>query len=75
MVLGAMELLTLLSVGFSSNVANLAHLGGIVVGLVFLLFRRKNTGKKLRKKTSKFGRNLKLVVNNDVPPKDPKYWN
>jgi len=75
MILGAIELLTLLSTGFSSEVANLAHIGGALVGFVFLYYWINFKGQRLRKKTTKHGRKLKLVVDNDNPPQEPKYWN
>ncbi len=75
MLLGGVELLTLLSTGFSSNVANLAHLGGVVVGFLFLYYWINFKGKRLRKTTSRHGRKLKLVVDNESSKKDPKYWN
>lgn len=78
MILGAVELLTLMSSGFSGQVANLAHLGGIVSGFLFLTFWTRWKTKSVRKSTQKRGRKLKLVVNNDKPGSDgdgPKYWN
>ncbi|MCC6278586.1 MAG: rhomboid family intramembrane serine protease [Oligoflexia bacterium] len=76
LVLGALELVLVLNNGFGgSQIASLAHLGGIVVGLVLLKLSPylKFSGKAGKSKTSK----LKLVVNN--PSEDesdkPKYWN
>jgi len=79
MIIGAVELLTLMDSGMGSQVANLAHLGGIVVGFVFLTIvaqwriRQSSGG-------SKRGRRLKLVVDNERktsgdPSDGPKYWN
>lgn len=55
-----------------SEVAYLAHLGGIIVGFVYIMIdkwksqpRKNNGGKK--------GRHLQLVVDNDKSK--PKYWN
>jgi membrane associated rhomboid family serine protease len=63
-----------------SEVAYLAHLGGIVTGYIFLVsytrFQRFQWNKKTVQKHK--GRNLKLVVDNDKsdsPPDGPKYWN
>ncbi len=75
MILGVIELLSLLSSGFSSEVANLAHLGGVIVGFLFLTFWVRNKGQRLRKKTNRHGRKLKLVVDNDKNSREPKYWN
>lgn len=85
MIIGAVELLYLMDSGMGSKVANLAHLGGIVVGFIFLavvarLRMQKSGG------GSKRGRRLKLVVDNErskptgtsaSAPSDqgPKYWN
>jgi len=73
MLLGAIELVSLLSSGFGSNVANLAHLGGIVAGFLFLIFYTKWQGRRVRKRTKRHGRSLKLVVDNER--KNPRYWN
>lgn len=77
LLLGLFEFLTLLSSGFSHNVANLAHLGGILAGFIFLnLWARWVSQKKRRKFTKKRGHNLTLVVNSKEDPEDfpPKYW-
>ena len=78
MIIGAVELVTLLDSGFGSDTANLAHLGGIAVGFVYLsvVARMRTNGKPTG--GAKRGRKLKLVVNNDAEPKtpdEPKYWN
>jgi membrane associated rhomboid family serine protease len=84
MILGAVEVVTLLNSGINGgDVANLAHVGGLISGFVFLRIYtalqqrkwRKGGGAKAR------GRGLKLVVNNDGKKDDggggdgPKYWN
>jgi membrane associated rhomboid family serine protease len=74
MILGGMELMMLLNNGIGGGqVANLAHIGGVVSGFTFLIFwtwyqknRRNGSGWRRRK--------LKLVVNNESD-KEPKYWN
>lgn len=73
LILGAIELVMLMSQGIAGGkVANLAHLGGIVTGFIYLTIwanrekRKKGGGGDGKKKS-----NLKLVVNNDKP----KYWN
>jgi len=72
MLLGAIEVVMLLNQGLGAGkVANLAHLGGIVSGFIYLMLwtRIKGSGKvKEAGKKSK----LKLVVNNESKP---KYWN
>ena len=62
-----------------SEVAYLAHLGGIATGYLFLTgttrWQRYRWAQKNQQKHK--GRNLKLVVDNDKknPPDGPKYWN
>ena len=78
MILGGVELVTLLNEGMGgSQVANLAHVGGMVSGFVYLLAWTRIKQKQWRKnsKKSKGRRNLRLVINNDEDPDDPKYWN
>ncbi len=88
MIIGLVELVTLLDSGMGSQTANLAHLGGIVVGFVFLaLVARYRARAAKGPGLSRRGRNLKLVVNNerrsgnrgdddpDPSDKGPKYWN
>lgn len=79
MIIGFVELVTLLDSGIGSSVANLAHLGGIVVGFLFLAIVARLRARKSG--TPKRGRRLKLVVNNerkgpgDDDPNGPRYWN
>ncbi len=80
MILAGIELVTVLNAGVSSdsNVANLAHLGGLISGYLFLFiytrFYMGRQGKGSDRKSR--GRNLKLVVNNEPSKsKDPKFWN
>lgn len=79
LIIGVVELVTLMDSGMGSQTANLAHLGGIVVGFLFLSavaqyrIRQSSGG-------GKRGRRLKLVVNNDRKTEsnkgdEPKYWN
>lgn len=77
LILGAIQVITLLQVGMASNVANLAHLGGIIAGFLFLvLWTRLQRGQWKKSSTKKRSRNLKLVVNNDDDDDSgPRYWN
>ncbi len=79
MLIGGIEVLNLLSSGFQSQTANLAHLGGLIVGFVFLYGWNRWQGRGPRRRSAqKHGRTLKLVVNNDDPGgahKPPRYWN
>ncbi len=88
MIIGLVELVTLLDSGMGSQTANLAHLGGIVVGFVFLAGVARWRARAAKGPgSSRRGRNLKLVVDNerrvgnrgekdpDPSDKGPKYWN
>lgn len=78
LIAGGIELVTLLSAGMGSRVANLAHLGGILCGFLFLMFWTRWRHRKVRKTTQRHGRKLKLVVDNERngSKKDgPRYWN
>ncbi len=78
MVAAAVDFSSLITTGFAgTEVAYLAHLGGALVGFLYLMARTrwklKNTRSKLKKKTS----GLRLVVDNDKLKSEngPKYWN
>lgn len=78
LIIGLVELVTLLDSGMGSQTANLAHLGGIAVGFLFLTAVARWRARGSSSSSSKRGRRLKLVVNNDrKPPGEdgPKYWN
>lgn len=82
MILGAVEVVTLLNNGIGGgDVANLAHVGGLVSGFLFLQAYTRLQQRKWRKGggAKARGRGLKLVVNNDNKKDDkgggPKYWN
>ena len=82
MILGAIDLASMLSSSRgSSDVAYLAHLGGLLAGFLILkgtnLYQRILWGQKVKKRS----RNLRLVVDNDDdakkkdPNQGPRYWN
>lgn len=79
MILGGIEAISLVSTGVAGgDVANLAHLGGLVSGYFALIASNRFQRYWWNRKAKKRGRNLRLVVNN--PEKDdskqgPKYWN
>ncbi len=81
MLLGLIELVTLVNMGVAGGeVANLAHLGGLISGFLFLFFwtRRKQRawrqGHRVRHKSKKS--DLRLVDDKETGNKDdPKYWN
>lgn len=80
MILGAVEAVTLLSNGIGGgDVANLAHLGGIASGFLFLQGYTRFQQRRWRKQSDRRGRGLKLVVNNDKKDGEkgggPRYWN
>jgi membrane associated rhomboid family serine protease len=70
MILGGVEIVMLLNNGIGGGqTANLAHLGGLLAGFIFLI-----TWTRIQRRQSKGGRGkLKLIVNNDK--NQPKYWN
>jgi membrane associated rhomboid family serine protease len=70
MILGGVEVVMLLNSGIGGGqVANLAHLGGLMTGFVFLALWTR-----MQRRQAKGGRGkLKLVVNNDKDK--PRYWN
>ncbi len=73
-IIGFVELATLLDSGIDNGVANLAHLGGIVAGYLFLNFWTKWRFRLQTSGASRRGRKLKLVVNNERNS-SPRYWN
>jgi membrane associated rhomboid family serine protease len=75
LIIGGVELVTMLDSGAGSQVSNLAHLGGILVGFLFLIFIARWRTRKASP-GSRRGRRLKLVVDNERPSENgPKYWN
>lgn len=79
MILGAVEVATLLNNGVGGDTANLAHLGGLLSGYLFLKGYTRFQQKRWRKQSDRRGRGLKLVVNNDRKDEEkgggPRYWN
>ncbi|MBC7742617.1 MAG: rhomboid family intramembrane serine protease [Bdellovibrionaceae bacterium] len=79
MLAAAIDFSSLLTTGFAgSEVAYLAHLGGALVGFLFLMgharWKLSQNKAKLKKKSS----SLRLVVDNEKLRKEedgPKYWN
>ncbi|MFZ3229751.1 MAG: rhomboid family intramembrane serine protease [Pseudobdellovibrio sp.] len=79
MIAAGLDLSSLLTTGFAgSEVAYLAHLGGAVVGFLFLMLHARWKLRQTKSRLKKKGSNLRLVVDNDkLSSKDdgPKYWN
>lgn len=80
MIIIGVELAYLLGSRLSGDVANLAHIGGVISGFLFLYLYGKYQRRRSRKVTVRRGRKLKLVVNNNNQhDKDdtsgPRYWN
>ena len=80
MILGFIQVSSLLTTGVvGGEVAHLAHLGGILSGIVYIFLWGFYKSKVQESKNKKKGRNLRLIVNNeeqDTPKKrDPRYWN
>jgi membrane associated rhomboid family serine protease len=77
-ILAALEIFTILTGGLDGGreTSNLAHVFGLLSGFLFLSGWTRWQKRKAKKTSSKWGRNLRLVVNNDeLEKKDPKYWN
>ncbi len=67
LLIAAIELVSLLNSGFSSPVANLAHLGGIVAGIIFLNFWKIVQKITIRRwKKLKGSVHLKILKNDDT---------
>ncbi|MFN8847307.1 MAG: rhomboid family intramembrane serine protease [Bdellovibrionales bacterium] len=58
-----------------SEVAYLAHLGGLVSGIFVFWGQRKWNLIKDQRKNNQKGRHLHLVIDNDKKDENPKYWN
>lgn len=72
LLIAGIELVTILDNGFSGPVANLAHLGGLLSGFLFLQFRKqlqRNYFKKLKRRGFKSPR-LKIVNDDDKKKSD-----
>lgn len=74
LIIGLIEAMTLLSDGFTSRVANLCHLGGILSGYLYLYFHSR-IKPKMSKMRENRKRRLKLVVDNEAKTNKPRYWN
>ena len=79
-LIAAVELMTVLSAGFGSPVANLAHLGGLLSGFLFLKFRsisqRTKIGNIFKFRKNILKKKIKIVENKEEPDSSiPKYWN
>ncbi len=76
MLMGLIEFANMVTSQVSgSEVAYLAHLGGLVSGFLFILFQKWQAQGPRKGTGSKKGRHLQLVVDNDKSGKGPKYWN
>ncbi|MFN7905559.1 MAG: rhomboid family intramembrane serine protease [Pseudobdellovibrionaceae bacterium] len=76
MIMGFIQLASLLTTGFRGDVAYLAHLGGIASGFIYLRFWAYLSAMQKQSRFKKKS-NLKLIINNEDDSKDkkPKYWN
>ena len=74
MLVVAVEVLSVLSAGFGSPVANLAHLGGLLSGFLFFKFNATLENKPIRKWLSKlFSTRLKVLKGGKLEEKD-EHW-
>ena len=79
LIIGGIEVASLLSSGMGkSPVANMAHLGGLISGYIYLIsWTRYQQSKWRMDRKNKAKRSLRLVVNNrrdQNPDAGPKYW-
>lgn len=72
-IIGTVEVISLLANGLTGAIANLAHIGGLVSGMIFLFIYTKLQQQRFKKGSGGRGK-LKLVVNRE-DPKEPKFWN
>lgn len=75
-IIGAIQLVNLMNTGLGGEEAHLAHLGGLLVGYIYLRWGRfwfnKSGGGAYK---VRYGRKLKLVVDNESNKGEgPKYW-
>jgi membrane associated rhomboid family serine protease len=79
MILGAIQVASMLTSGVTGGeVAYLAHLGGLLVGYLYLKFGQMMQTAQINKKLKNRSRNLRLVVDNEKQDKQgdgPRYWN
>lgn len=79
LIAAALDMSSLLTSGFSGGeVAYLCHLGGALVGFVFLWAHTRLKLRVTKTKLKKSGASLRLVVDNEKDDKKdsgPKYWN
>jgi len=77
LILAGVQIMNQLSEGFRSQEAVLAHLGGMITGLLLLKVGPRLQELWLRRQTRAHGRRLKLVVDNERQQgtNGPKYWN
>ncbi len=75
LIIGLFELVMVLG-GGQSGVANLAHLGGLISGFLFLWGSARWSSDQRKKRRKRNGPKLHLVIDNDQPDDDSKkYWN
>lgn len=80
MILGFIQISSLLTTGVvGGEVAHLAHLGGIISGIIYIFLWGMYKARIQEAKTPKKKGNLRLIVNNDgddgTKKRDPRYWN
>lgn len=70
LLLAVVEIFTLITSGFGGAVNNTAHLGGFIVGLLYIYLGRYISKVRQRRWLKKPGHKLKLVVDNENKKKD-----
>ena len=75
-IMGLIEFANMISSQNSgSNVAYLAHLGGLISGLIIFWIQSRLKNLNDNKNKGRKNRHLHLVVDNDKKDEGPKYWN
>ena len=78
-LMGVLQIANLMTSGFAGGeVAYLAHLGGLVVGYIYLLVWSGVSRQRNQSKVKRRNGNLRLVVDNqkeEIDKKGPRYWN
>ncbi len=70
LLLGAIEVFTLITSGFGGVVNNTAHLGGFAVGLFYIYLNKYINKKRQKRWLKKPGQKLKLIVDNEIKKED-----
>ncbi len=70
LLLGIVEVFTLITSGFGGAVNNTAHLGGFIVGFLYIYLSRHINNKRQKRWLKKPEQRLKLIVDNEIKKED-----